>query len=62
MPPGQSADDHELHAAEIRHPKRAHSVWVDTDGQLRRRMLEEALDVLGRFRSGAPTGRFAPSP
>lgn len=41
---------HELHAAEIRHPKRTGSVWVDTDGQVRRHLLEEALDLIARHR------------
>ena len=53
---------HELHAAEIRHPKRARSIWVDTDGQVRRRLLEEALDLLARHapvRADRPIRAFA---
>ncbi len=33
-----------------RHPRRARSIWVDTDGQVRRRLLGGALDLLVRFR------------
>jgi hypothetical protein len=42
-------DAHELHAAELRHPKRARSIWVDTDGQVRRRLLQEALDSIAKL-------------
>jgi hypothetical protein len=62
LPRGESAAEHELHASEIRHPKRARSVWVDTHGQLRRRILEEAFDVIGRFdvrRADRPLRAFA---
>jgi hypothetical protein len=53
---------HELHAAEIRHPKRARSIWVDTNGKLRRRVLEEALGTIARFpvkRADRPVKAFA---
>jgi hypothetical protein len=62
VPPGADAGAHELHAAEIRHPKRARSVWIDTNGKLRRRVLEDALDAIARFpvtRADRPVKAFA---
>ncbi len=41
---------HELHAAELRHPERGHSIWRDTSGAVRHRLLEEALTAIAQHR------------
>ncbi|MBJ7331981.1 MAG: DUF3800 domain-containing protein [Solirubrobacteraceae bacterium] len=46
-------DEYELHAAELRAP-RAPSPWRDVDGQLRRRLLEEAVAAVSRFGAADP--------
>lgn len=61
-PGGQDAEQRELHAAEIRHPRRANSIWRDTSGEVRHRLLEDALDVIAGHqpvRADRPLRAFA---
>lgn len=56
------AGAHELHAAEIRNPRRSHSIWRDTDGNVRRKLLEEALTAIAQHtvkRPDRPLRAFA---
>lgn len=57
LPHGMDLGAYELHAAELRHPRRhPGSIWRGTDGQMRRHVLEEALSEIARF-SPADRGR-----
>lgn len=48
LAPSSRAEDHELHAAELRDPG-PHSPWRAIDGHARRRVLDEAIAALGGF-------------